>query len=353
MAKPKIAVTGAGGLVGSNLVEYLASKGYQVLALVRSDKSRKLLLSFSGSGYGSVHVAFADILEKTSLTKVLSGVDVIVHAAGAVDPYGKRELIFKTNVEGTFCALSAAKEAGLKQFIHISSLSVITGQDDQFKLSEDAQLRYCGEPYADSKVDAEKLVLREIEHDAIKVTVLRPGFIYGPRERSWMPRLIDSISEGHAMLIDGGLRQTNVIYVENLSRAIELSLLNERAYGQVFNLTDGDEVTKKQLFDAISKGLALPPVSRTIPRPVAKVFCELVSSCAPVLPQKLQGELARYSRAAFRLAAVNQGFDISKAERELKYVNRVPFEEGMSRTLDYFRKQGDGLKSLSSSGVST
>jgi nucleoside-diphosphate-sugar epimerase len=185
----------------------------------------------------------------------------------------------------------------------------------------------------------------------MKVTSLRPGFIYGPRERSWMPRLINSISTGKAMLIDGGSKQTNVIYVGNLCTAVELALLNQKSYGQVYNLTDGQVISKKQLFDTIADGLGLPRVTKQVPGAVAKVFCQMVSSVAPMLPVESQRKLARFSRAAFRLAAVNQGFSIKKAESELGYTNRIPFATGMADTLSTFKNPANERQQLSGSSV--
>jgi len=332
MDKTKVLVTGATGLVGFHAVKHLLSKGFAVKALTRSSSNTVDLQSLSTSG--QLSIVQAELDDKQQLINCLNGVDVVVHAAGFVDPLAKREDIYKVNVQATGTLLAAAKEAKVKQFIHISSLSVITGQGDQYGLSESAELKYCGEAYADSKVDAEKLVTTK--NGTIAVTVLRPGFIYGPKEKAWMPRLINSIAQGKAMLIDGGHKETNVIYVGNLSQAIELAILNKQSYGQVYNLTDGEKVSKKQLFDAIADGLQLPRVTKTIPSAVAKTACEVVSVIAPLLPLSARKGLARYSRAAFRLAGVNQGFDIGKAERELNYTKRIPFAEGMKLTLADF-----------------
>lgn len=336
-AKPKVAITGASGLVGSHLAEHLVKNGYAVSAMSRNATTEKCLTSITGSG--SLNLRNVDVHDEESMVNAFSGHDIVVHAAGTVDPYGSRQSIFQTNVEGTRKALSAARKCGVRQFIFVSSLSVITGQDDQFNVDESAELKPCGESYADSKVEAERLVMSEPAGSDLKVTAVRPGFIYGPREKAWMPRLINSIGTGKAMLIGGGVKETNVIYVGNLSQAIENALLNEKAYGQVFNLTDGQKVTKKQLFDALADGLGLPRVTKQIPVPVAKFACEMISSFAPLLPVEKQRGLARFSRAAFRLAGVNQGFSVKKAERDLNYVNRVSFEEGMAKTLEYFKSE--------------
>jgi nucleoside-diphosphate-sugar epimerase len=337
-----VAVTGATGLVGGALVEYLSSRGHDVVAIARrtSPQLQNAVQSknaVQNNNDGKVEIRIADVADQQALAQAFANVDCVVHAAGSVDPFGSRQAIFATNVTGTKNALTAAKLAKVKHFIFISSLSVITGQGDLYDVDESAPLRHCGESYADSKVEAEKAVMSEAGSDQIQVTSLRPGFIYGRGENSWMPRLINSISTGKAMLIDGGTKQTNVIYVLNLAQAVELAILNERSYSQVYNLTDGETVTKKQLFDAISDGLNLPRVTKKVPGAIAKAFCELVSTFAPMLPVENQRKLARFSRAAFRLAGINQGFSIQKAERELNYVTRIPFTQGMSETLATFK----------------
>ncbi|MBC7998843.1 MAG: NAD-dependent epimerase/dehydratase family protein, partial [Leptolyngbya sp.] len=260
--KVKVAITGASGLVGSHLAQHLIERGHDVVAMSRTAPTEPSLKQIQGPG--SLWLKKVDVLNEKELLEAFGGFDVVVHAAGTVDPYGSRESIFNTNVEGTKTAMRAAKAAGVKQFIFVSSLSVITGQGDQYDVDETAELKPCGESYADSKVEAERAVMSEPVNSSMQVTSVRPGFIYGPREKAWMPRLINSIGTGKAMLIGGGTRQTNVIYVGNLSYAIEKALLNPKAYGQVFNLTDGETISKKQLFDAISDGLGLPRVKKQI-----------------------------------------------------------------------------------------
>jgi 2-alkyl-3-oxoalkanoate reductase len=233
--------------------------------------------------------------------------------------------------------LAAAQKEGLKQLIHISSLSVITGQSDQFEVDESAPLVTCGEPYADSKVEAEKHLAVSMNSGSLPITILRPGFIYGPGEKAWLPRLIESIRLGRAVLVDGGLRQTNVIYVGNLAMAIESAILNTRAFGEVFNLTDGEKVSKKLLFDEIAEGLSLPLVQRNMSRDAIKPVFEIISAFKPFLPKGMRPALARFSPGAFRLVAVNQGFSIRKAEQVLDYRNRISFKDGMARTLKCFK----------------
>src|SRR5215471_14329053 len=193
MSDRKVVVTGASGMVGYHVVKHLSGRGWRVVALVRAS-SNTASLSALAAGAGKVNIATAELSDRGALVKAMTGAEAVVHAAGSVDPFGRRQDVMAVNVGGTRSCLEAAVAAGVKHFLQISSLSVITGQGDQFGLKDDAPLRYCGESYADSKVDAEKVVMAEQSGQRIQVTALRPGFIYGPQERAWMPRLINSLA---------------------------------------------------------------------------------------------------------------------------------------------------------------
>lgn len=326
----RVLVTGASGLVGSHAVKLLVERGYKVRAMLRATSDPKWAALFERL---NCEVVTADLLKADQLDAVCSGCDAVVHAGAIIAAHGNPADFFRVNVTGTENILNAASRAGVRHFVHISSLSVITGHGDTVKAGEDTPLMYSNEPYANSKVDAEKFVLNAHACGLITATCLRPGFIYGPEERTWLPRLITALWEGSAWLVDGGARETNVIYVENLCRAIASTLLNSKTYGQVYNLTDGERVTKRQLCDTVCDALAVPRVKRSMPRAAAYFLTEFVSLIAPVLPKALRTKLGRYSRGAYRLCAVNQGFDISKAERDLGYTERISFVDGMTQTL--------------------
>lgn len=333
MESLKILVTGASGMVGYHTVKFMLEAGHAVTAVIRDTSDDRAINALKGN----LLVKRCELSDESKLRCIMNGIDVVVHAAGMVDPHADRETIFAANVGNTQTLLMAADLAGVKHFIHISSLSVITGQSDIYGAREDAPLMYCGEAYADSKVEAEKAVTMFFGRGSMSVTILRPGFIYGPGERAWMPRLLENLRTGRAMLIDGGQKQTNVIYVGNLVKAIQLSMLNKNADRQVFNLTDGESITKKQLFDTICDGMGFKRIERTVPGWLARAACEVVSRLAPHLPEAKRKNLSRFSRAAFRLAGLNQGFDIGKAERLLGYTDRTPFSEGMTASLEYFK----------------
>jgi 2-alkyl-3-oxoalkanoate reductase len=331
MSKTGVFITGATGCVGSFLAKYLLKKDYRVTACVRPSSKLDRLERFLESGGKLVRAELKDV---TGLVAAMKDSDVIVHAAASIQPLGKQEYLNEVNVEGTRSVIEAAKKAGARHFIHISSLSVITGENDRYGVTEEEQPKYCREAYANSKIDAEKVAMHEAAKGEIAVTSLRPGFIYGPNEHTWLPRLIIAFAAETAMFVGDGKKETNVIYVENLCRAIELAMLNPKAFGQIYNLTDGEVVSKRKLFDTICDALNLPRVKTTISPLMARMLLEAANFLAPISPGPIRDRLSKYSLPAFRLVAINQGFDISKAERELNYRDRIPFVEGMTKTLE-------------------
>jgi nucleoside-diphosphate-sugar epimerase len=335
----RIFVTGASGLVGLNLIEcLLANHESEAVAAVRVSTDISQLNQLAERFSERLKIVKTSLNDEDLLIAGMQGCHAVVHAAATIDPNGQGKDLRLVNVQGTHNVLNAAIRAGIEHFVHISSLSVITGEGDQYRVTELEPLRRCREAYANSKIDAEVAVMTEGQMGRIQVTALRPGFIYGPNEKAWLPRLIQALEKQRALVVGGGTKETNVIYVKNLSRAISLALLNSVAYGQVYNLTDGELVTKKQLFDTVADELGLPRARTYVAVWMAKLICEISSSIAPVAPSFLEPILSRYSRPAFRLAAINQGFDISKAERELGYIDRISFAQGMSETLKTWKR---------------
>ncbi|CAN5198593.1 NAD-dependent epimerase/dehydratase family protein [soil metagenome] len=330
-SSPRVFVTGATGLVGAHLVEQLLLTGFEVVGLVRRTSHIKRLLELQ-SKFSDLQIITAELHEQQKLTEGMAGSSVVIHTAASIAPMATLEELSIVNVDGTRSVAQAAITAGVKQMIHISSLSVIMGATHIYDASENVPYMQSRESYANSKIAAEQLVLCEEISSQIQMTVLRPGFIYGPNERAWMPRVIGMLKGRRAMLVGNGDKDTNVIYVGNLCKAIISAILREQAFGQTYNLTDGQKISKRKLFDTISDELGLPRVAIYIPEWLAHVFVDSACIIAPISPAPLKNILCQYSRPALRLAGYNQGFNISKAERELNYVERIPFEEGMART---------------------
>src|SRR5262249_21978831 len=154
--------------------------------------------------------------------------------------------------------LDACKGRPLERFVHLSSLGVYAarhhhGTDESEPLPESHV-----DGYTQTKVESEHLVLRYHREHGLPVVVLRPGFIYGPRDRTVMPQLIEKLRRREVRYLGDGRAAMNTIYVGNLVEAVSLALERPDAAGEVFNLTDGEFVSKRQFIGAIVNGLGLP-----------------------------------------------------------------------------------------------
>jgi nucleoside-diphosphate-sugar epimerase len=191
--------------------------------------------------------------------------------------------------------------------------------------------------YTQTKVESERLALEYQQKHGVPVTVVRPGFIYGPRDRTVLPSMIKSLKAGEVRYLGGGHSALNTTYVGNLVDAIMLAAEHPGAAGQVYNVTDGEFVSKRQFFEAVADGLGLQRPTRSVPLWVAKIAAKLMERKA----RKRNSPTApRLTMARFKFLGLNLDFSIAKARKELGYQPRVAFAQGMAETINWFKQKG-------------
>jgi nucleoside-diphosphate-sugar epimerase len=136
--------------------------------------------------------------------------------------------------------------------------------------------------------------------------------------------------------LGNGEQALNTIYVGNLVDAALLAMEKENVVGRVYNLTDGERVSKRRFIEAICDGLGIARPKRSVPLWLARVAAFLMETAArkmgdPKPPRLTQGRL--------KFLGLNLDFSIERARRELGYAPRVGFAEGMARTLEWYRGQ--------------
>jgi nucleoside-diphosphate-sugar epimerase len=326
-----ILVTGGTGLVGSHVIEQARQRGDRVRALVRSPDAAKQL-----ADWGAELVA-GDLGEPASLKQAVEGATVIVHCAAKVGDWGPTESYRTINVHGLEQLLLAAESAGtLKRFVHISSLGVYQARD-HYGTDETEQPSTTGiDGYTLTKVEAENLVLDHIREKKLPAVVLRPGFIYGPRDRSVLPRLLERVKSGVFAFLGPPDKLMNNTYVKNLVAAIFLAIENDAAVGQVFNITDGRLVTKQEFVETAAKFAGYPVPTKIVPLGVAKLLAKVLESVWKLLGKK---EAPLLSNARIKFLGLNLDYCIDKARRELGYDPQIDYQQAMQETIDWFRTQ--------------
>jgi nucleoside-diphosphate-sugar epimerase len=330
-------ITGATGFVGSHLAEVCAARGFSVRALVRPDSAASPLEE------AGVTVVRGDLQDPVSLTGALDGVEVVFHCADRVGDWGPVEDYRRVNVEGLHHLLEASLGKSLRRFIHLSSLGVYAarhhyGTDE----TEPLPARHI-DGYTQTKVESEQLALLYHREHQVPVVVLRPGFIYGPRDRTVVPKLVENLRNGIVRYLGNGAQLLNTIYVGNLVEALLLAEQKEGVVGQVYNLTDGEPVSKRRFIEGIAAGLGVPPPRSSVPLWVARLAAVVMETWA-----RKRGDAVppRLTQARLKFLGLNLDFSIEKAKRELGYAPRWTFDQALAETVAWYRGRTDGRLSL-------
>jgi nucleoside-diphosphate-sugar epimerase len=325
-------ITGATGFVGSHVAAACKARGLAARTIARPTSDAAFL-----EGLG-VSIVRGDLTDPAVVRQAADGADVVVHCAARVGDWGPVEDYRAVNVEGLRGLLDACVGRPLKRFVHLSTLGVYAarhhhGTDETEPLPESHM-----DGYTQTKVEAEQLALQYHRQNGVPVVVLRPGFVYGPRDRTVLPKVIDNLRQGKFRFLGSGRQALNTIFVGNLVDAIFLAADKPQAVGQVYNLTDGEFVSKRRFIEALVQGLGLPgPKPISIPLFLARPMAWWMERDAR---KKGATKAPRLTQARLKFLGLNLDFSIDKAKRELGYQPRVGFDDGMRETVAWYRENG-------------
>ncbi len=227
----KVLVTGASGFLGSHVAERLTKAGHEVRALVRKTSNRTFLETLPG-----VELAYGSVEDFARVSEAVKGVDAIVHSAGIVKARSKAEYA-TTNVEGTKNLLEAAKKhaPNLTRFVHVSSLEAAGPSSDGLPVLV-SQESPCTE-YGRSKLLAEKACLAF--KDDLKVTILRPTAIYGPRDVEIL-EAFRSVKKRVLPITGDGRTKYTFVYGPDCAEACVKAISADVPSGSIYFVADGD-----------------------------------------------------------------------------------------------------------------
>lgn len=326
-----VLVTGGTGLVGSHVVERARQAGWKVRCLVRDPASANQLREWGAE------VVAGDLASPEALPAIVAGVTVIIHCAAKVGDWGPVDGFREVNVRGLERLLTAAEATGtLKRFVHLSSLGVYQARDHHGTDETEPPSTTGIDGYTLTKVEAEKLVVDHIQHRKLPAVVLRPGFIYGPRDRTVLPKLLGRVKDGVFAYLGSPEKLMNNTFVENLVDAIWLAIERDDVVGQVFNITDGRLVTKREFVGTAAKLAGYAEPVKVVPLGVAKFLANVLESIYKLLGKR---EAPLLSGARIKFLGLNLDYCIDKAKRDLGYQPRVDFQEAMQRTVEWFRNE--------------
>src|SRR5262249_30741695 len=157
--------------------------------------------------------------DRGALAAAVCGVDLVLHCAARTGPWGPAAEYEAANVLGLRLLVDAAEEAGVRRLVHVSSVTV-HGNDARGQADETTPLRVEPNPYSRSKVAGERLLEGLIRERRVPVTIVRPGWIYGPRDTASFSRFATMIEQGRMVVVGSGRNHVPLIYVRDVAHGI-------------------------------------------------------------------------------------------------------------------------------------
>jgi len=298
----KIAVTGGSGFIASHVVDHLISAGYEVVVIDHRVKPHRRDVEFED----------IDILNLSALIQATKGCDYIFHLAAVSNVnYAHKYPVYTVdlNINGTANVLEAARLNEIRRVFFASTVWIYTGTRGDGLLTEEEPfyLPDAGHIYTTSKIASEMIIHNYWQLYQQPFTILRYGIPYGPRMREELviPIFIRKALKGEPIVIQGdGSQYRNYVYIDDLARAHVLAM-SAQAENQVYNLEGSEKIS-------------ITDVARTIDKVLGGGV-------------KIEHMPARPGDYA--------GKEISakKVLEELEWEPKINFEEGMKRTIDWFK----------------
>lgn len=245
-----VLVTGATGFVGKHLCRYLLAQGWRVRAVGRQ-------ASFALQDPALEYYQIGDIDSQTDWKDTLKGVDVVVHLASRVHQMKEKkmqslEIYQEVNVRGTRQLAKAAIQHHVKRFIYLSTVKV-NGEktiDMPFRAEEQPRPQ---DAYSLSKLQAELILQEESRRSGMEWVIIRPTLIYGAQVKGNFRRLIN-LSKTYLPLPFASIKnKRSLVSIDNLCHFIECCLTHRNAPGEIFLISDDEDVSTPQIIKMLRK----------------------------------------------------------------------------------------------------
>lgn len=312
----RIFITGAGGFIGSHVVERLLGDGRKVRALVHYNGAgrRGFLEEINNKSKGRLAIVAGDVRDPHQMARMVQGCDAVLHLAALIAiPYSYHAAAsyVETNIHGTLNILEACRHHGVKRVV-VTSTSEVYGTAQSVPMTELHPLQ-AQSPYAASKMGADQLALSYYRSHGVPVVVLRPFNTYGPRQsaRAVLPTILSQILSGRSTVTLGNLTpRRDLTFVTDTAQAFVSALDKKGIEGEVIHFGQGSAVSVGELADLCFS--------------VLNKKGRVVTAGGRVRPAKSEVDLLLC--------------DASKAREKLGWEPRVSLEEGVRRTAAYIQK---------------
>jgi NADH dehydrogenase len=256
----KVFVTGATGFVGGTIVGQLQKEGHSVRMLVRNgqlDQARERT---------GAEIYVGNVLDAESLRGALKGINAVIHLVGIISEVGQ-STFENIHVRGTGNVVVAAKEQGVKRFVHMSALGTRANAVSR---------------YHKTKWEAEEIV----RGSGLDYTIFRPSLIFGPRDM--FVNLFAKIIRRSLIVPILGRRDARYqpVAIEMVAGAFVKSLAEVRAVGQTFDLAGPETLTMSEIIDRILAVMKRKRLKMHVPAPLARIQAAFLEFLFPIILRK-------------------------------------------------------------------
>lgn len=325
----KVLVTGGGGFLGRAIVQRLIERGDKVYSF-----SRGFYPELEALGVAQIQ---GDVSNKEALERACKGIDLVFHVAAKFGVWGNYDGYYRTNVIGTLNLIHACETHQVDRLVYTSTPNVVFDGNDMEGVDESI-----GYPkkfpahYPKTKAIAEQHVVKAAKN-ALKTIILRPHFIWGPRDNA-LPRILARAK--HLRIVGDGKNLVDTIFIDDAANAHILAAdsleLNKVLSGNIYFLSQGKPVYLWDMINAFLKAADLDPIIRKIPRRLAWLMGALIEFIYKMA--RLQGE-PHLTRYIADILSTSHWFDIGAARRDLGYVPSVSIEEGLHKLEQWFKSE--------------
>lgn len=321
----RVLVTGASGLLGREVAGLLVREGHAVATFQRRPSGVDGAADFCGS-----------VTDDEAVRAAVQGAEGIIHLAAKVSFTGHAAEFDEVNVEGTRRLLRSARDAGVRDFVFVSSPSVANSGAAIAGLgAEPADPQRAHGDYSRTKAEAELLALAA-DAPEFRVAAVRPHIVWGPGDTQLVERVLQRARRRRLPLLDAGAALIDTTYVDNAASAIVVALHRmEHVHGRALVVSNGEPRPVGELLAGICAAGGVPAPSWTVPGGVARAAGAVVEKLWTWAGRKEEPPMTRFLAEQLSTA---HWYDQRETRELLDWTPAVSLDEGLARLAEHFRR---------------
>jgi nucleoside-diphosphate-sugar epimerase len=326
----KILVTGASGFIGGRFARFALEQGFSVRVNGRRAEGVAHLVK-----RGAEFIQ-GDLIDPDLVRVLCDDVDAVVHCAGSVGVWGRKQDFLLGNVQVTENIVEACLKQRVRRLVHLSSPLIYFDGHSHLNIKEEQVAKHFKSHYAASKYLAEHKVFGAQEF-GLEVIALRPRFVTGAGDASIFPRLLNQQRKKRLSIVGNGLNKVDFTSMDNLNQALLSSLLaGDAALGKAYNISNGTPVPLWDAVNYVMRRMQLPQVTRYRSYGLAYTAAAINEGACMLWPGRPEPTLSRLG-----MQVMNKDFtlDISRARHYLDYEPQVSLWSALDEFCDWWTAQ--------------